>query len=97
MSAEDGQVEADYGGGVIKQRIAREGSGKSSGHRTVVLYRRGDKAFFVYGFSKSTKANIDAAEEKAFKGMAEAIFGLSDTVLVDLIERGTYQEVKCHG
>ena len=40
-------------GGVIKQRLAREGQGKSGGFRSIVLFRRGEKAFFVYGFAKS--------------------------------------------
>ena len=44
--AEKGLVDADLGGGVIKQRIARPGESKSKGYRSIVLYRRGDKAFF---------------------------------------------------
>jgi hypothetical protein len=36
--AEAGKIDADYGGGVIKQRIARTGEGKSGGYRTVILY-----------------------------------------------------------
>jgi hypothetical protein len=48
--AEKGLVDADLGGGVIKQRIARPGESKSKGYRSIVLYRKGDKAFFVYGF-----------------------------------------------
>lgn len=57
--AEAGLIDADYGGGVIKQRIARLNEGKSSGYRTVILYCHGDKAFFVYGFSKKDRDNIN--------------------------------------
>ena len=32
--AENGLIDADLGGGVIKQRIARKGQGKSGGYRT---------------------------------------------------------------
>ena len=53
--AEAGNIDADYGGGVIKQRIARPNEGKSGGYRSVILYRKGDKAFFVYGFLKSER------------------------------------------
>ena len=35
-NAEDGLVDADLGGGLIKQRVARPGHGKSSGYRTVI-------------------------------------------------------------
>ena len=48
--AEKGQIDADLGGGVIKQRIARPGSGKSKGYRSIVLFRKGEKAFFVFGY-----------------------------------------------
>ena len=51
--AGEGLVDADLGGGVIKQRIARKGGGRSGGFRTIVLFRRGALAFFVYGFAKS--------------------------------------------
>ncbi len=61
--AEKGQIDADLGGEVIKQRIARPGRGKSKGYRTIILFRRGVKAFFVYGFAKSQRANIDNDEE----------------------------------
>jgi len=53
--AEKGQIDADLGGEVIKQRIARPGQGKSKGYRTIILFRRGAKAFFVYGFAKSQR------------------------------------------
>ena len=56
--AERGQVDADLGGGVIKQRIARAGEGKSKGYRTIIFFRRGSNAFFMYGFAKSQRANI---------------------------------------
>lgn len=37
--AERGQIDADLGGGVIKQRVARAGQGKSGGFRTIIPYR----------------------------------------------------------
>jgi hypothetical protein len=53
--ADKGVIDADLGGGVIKQRIARPGQGKSGGFRSIVLFRAGDKAFFVYGFAKNER------------------------------------------
>ncbi len=39
--AERGLLDADLGGGVIKQRVARIGGGKSGGFRTlIVIFRR---------------------------------------------------------
>jgi hypothetical protein len=53
--AEKGQIDADLGGDVIKQRIARLGQGRSKGYRVIILFRRGDKGFFEYGFLKSQR------------------------------------------
>ena len=43
--AERGVIDADLGGGVIKQRIARPGQGKSGGYRSIILFRKGTQAF----------------------------------------------------
>jgi hypothetical protein len=65
--AEAGQVDADLGGGVLKQRIARRGQGRSGGYRTIILFRKQHRAFFVYGFAKSERDNIDSDEKEAFR------------------------------
>ena len=56
--ARESLIDADLGGGVIKQRIARKGGGRSGGFRAIVLFRRAELAFFVYGFAKSDRANL---------------------------------------
>ena len=63
-------VDANLGGGVIKQRLARPGDGKSGGFRVIILFKVGDLAFFVYGFAKSERGNIGADEFKAIKQLA---------------------------
>ena len=92
--AEAGQIDADLGGEVIKQRIARPGEGKSKGYRTSILFRRGAKAFFMYGFSKSQRANIDDAEEEQFKEAAKHVLALTEKQLAKLLKRGDFIEVK---
>ncbi|MFO6427079.1 type II toxin-antitoxin system RelE/ParE family toxin [Escherichia coli] len=47
--ADKGLISADLGSGVIKQRLARRGGGKSGGYRTIIFYRVAEKAFFIYG------------------------------------------------
>lgn len=37
--AEIGLIDADLGGGLIKQRLARQGSGKSGGYRSIMIFR----------------------------------------------------------
>lgn len=95
--AEQGLVDADLGGGVIKQRVARPGRGKSGGFRTIVLYRTAERAFFVYGFAKSDRDNIDDDEEAMFKKAAGYVLGLSDAPLAELIGKGQFTEVHDHG
>lgn len=92
--AERGQIDADLGGGVIKQRVARAGQGKSGGYRTIVLYRQEQRAFFVFGFAKSEQANIDDDEEAQFKKMAKELLALSDEQMAVLVERGRLSEVE---
>jgi hypothetical protein len=46
--AERGLIDADLGGGVIKQRVGREGQGRSGGYRTLIAFRVGDRAFLIY-------------------------------------------------
>ena len=94
LRTESGQVEANLGGGVIKQRIVRLGQGKSKGYRTIILLREGHRAFFVYGFSKSNRDNIRKDEEEQFKKMAKHVLGLSEAQLDILIANGQIEEVE---
>lgn len=95
--AEEGLIDADLGGGVIKQRLARKGQGKSGGFRSIVLFRRGEKAFFVYGFAKSDRDNIRRDELKAFRTLADEMLAYDDQTLKIVLRNGTLTEIKCHG
>ena len=92
--AEKGTIDADLGRNVIKQRIARPGQGKSGGYRTIIVFKKVDKAFFVYGFAKSEQENIDQVETEAFKKAAKELLSLSDEQIQKLIENGGLTEVK---
>ena len=92
--AESGLVDANIGGGVIKQRIGRKGEGKSGGYRTVILFRKGTLAFFVYGFSKSDRDNFGIAEERAFKKAAGHLLALNAKQIETLVKQGAFHEVK---
>jgi hypothetical protein len=91
--AERGLVAADLGGGVIKQRVAREGGGKSGGFRTIILFRLGEKAFFVHGFAKSDRDNIRDDELAAFKMLAVEVLGYDDAALTAATTDGVLVEV----
>ena len=55
--AERGLIDADLGGGLIKQRVARSGGGKSGGFRTVIAFRSKERAIFLFGFAKNDLDN----------------------------------------
>lgn len=91
--AEQGMIDADLGGGVIKQRVARPGQGKSGGFRTIVLYRQEQRAFFVFGFAKSGRANINNEEEALFRKMAKEVLALSEGQIAALVASGRFSEI----
>jgi len=83
--AEDGLVDADLGGGLIKQRVARPGQGKSGGFRTIVAYRRGDRAVFLYGFAKSERENLNDDELSYWQRVGRAYLALADDAMESAI------------
>ena len=95
--ADQGLIDADLGSGVIKQRLAREGQGKSGGYRTLIFYRSGDKAFFMFGFAKNDQSNLEKHEEVQFRKAAAHVLTLSDEQIDKLIENGQFSEVNENG
>jgi hypothetical protein len=75
--ANHGLIAADLGGGLIKQRVAREGGGKSGGYRTLVFFRQEERAIFAFGFAKNDRANLSAVELKAYKQAAKIVLALT--------------------
>lgn len=75
--AEKGLIDADLGGGLIKQRVARPGKGRSGGYRTIVAYRRASKAIFLYGFAKSERDNIEPQDLADLRLLGAHWLGLS--------------------
>jgi hypothetical protein len=86
--ANNGLIDADLGGGVIKQRIARPGEGKSGGSRSIILFRKNDRAVYVYGFEKKDQANIDRRELEALRELARVILGYTNTEIEQQVHTG---------
>jgi len=95
--AEKGQIDADLGGSVLKQRVARPGAGRSGGYRVILLFRAGDRALFAYGFAKSDRGNIGDDELAAFRQLAAEVLALSGEQLDALVAAGRFMEVRCDG
>ncbi len=91
--AESGLVDADLGGGVIKQRIARPGQGRSGGYRTFIAFRNGMRAIFVYGFAKNERDNIDDKDLATLKKAAELWLAANDADIAFEVSLGNLQEI----
>ncbi|MEI6569390.1 MAG: type II toxin-antitoxin system RelE/ParE family toxin [Verrucomicrobiota bacterium] len=96
-NATRGLIDADFGGGVLKQRIARQGGGKSGGFRTIIPFWIHARAFFVHGFAKNEQDNIRDDELAAFRLLAAELMTYDDKALASAIANGTLMEVMCNG
>lgn len=89
--------DADLGAGLIKKRVARAGEGKRGGFRTIIVYRGGDRAVFVYGFPKNAKANLDATELDGYRKLARIYLGLTAADIYRALNEGELKEVRYNG
>jgi hypothetical protein len=92
---ERGLVDADLGGCLYKKRVARPGSGKSRGYRTLLAARIGRRYVFLYGFSKSDEANLSQDEKESLQADGRMFLGLSVPELSKALELNALQEVHC--
>ncbi len=93
---QQGLVDADLGGHVMKKRVALPGQGKRGGARTIVATKMADRWFFLYGFSKNERANIGKDELKMFQEVAKELLGFDDRQLLVALTAGEILEV-CNG
>lgn len=90
-----GLYEANLGGGLLKKRISRPGQGKSGGFRTLVATNKGNLWFFVYGFAKNERSNIDKDEEMGLKKLAATLLTMPISALGKALKADELIEVKC--
>lgn len=95
--AKRGLIDADLGAGLIKQRVARHGAGKSGGFRTLIFFRTQTRAVFAFGFAKNDVANLDDAEEAFFKKAAKLVLGFTDAQMEAEVAASRMLEVNCDG
>ena len=89
-----GLVDADLGANVYKKRVPLLGQGKSGSLRTLIAFQVNNKAFFIYGFSKSTRSNISVKEMKSLKLLAKELLNYSEEKLKKAIDSGSIEEVR---
>jgi len=88
-----GSFEADLGGHVLKKRVPFPGQGKRGSGRTIICFKKDDRAIFVHGFAKNEKTNMSKKELIAFRRVAEILLNLSPDQIARSISTGTFIEV----
>jgi len=93
MKLKGGGCEANLGGGLYKKRIALPGRGKRNSYRTLIAFKSEEKAFFIYGFAKNMRTNIQANEKVVYKRLAKDLLEMDQKGLQTMIENGKLFEV----
>ena len=93
LRAEQGLVDADLGGGLIKQRVARKGQGRSGGYRMIVAYRVMNRAVFLYAFAKNEREDIGQDELTELRKIGQNWLNASERTIEQAIDDGDLKEV----
>lgn len=92
-----GLIDANLGGSVIKKRVGMPGKGKSGSYRTILAFRKGHHVFFMYGFAKNQRDNVNSKELYALKRLAQELLGLSEKQITQALNKGELFEVQSDG
>lgn len=87
VNLESGLSAVDLGGNLFKVRVKRNHSGKSSGFRTIIVYKSGEKVIFLYGFGKNEKDNLEKSELRYFKKLGSDLLSLNSEQIEQAISQ----------
>jgi len=90
-----GLIDADLGGHLFKKRVAAPGRGKRGSARVLVGTNLGDRWFFLFGFEKNERDNINDRELAALQKLAGALLNLDAGEITRQLEAGILEEI-CH-
>ena len=93
--AERGLVDADLGAGLIKQRVARKGQGRSGGYRTIIAYWTAKRSVLLFGFAKSNQANVSAGDRRDLIDYGNMLLSLGDRGISVMISADELKEIVC--
>lgn len=92
---EAGLIDAQLGGALVKKRVAATGRGKSGSYRTIIAYRARETTFFLFGFAKNDRDNIERRELEALKKLAKELLGYDAAALDKALKEGALSEIRC--
>lgn len=75
--------------------MARPGQGRSGGFRTILAYRAGDRAVFLYGFAKGRMANVAENDLRDLADFGALLLGLDDEGIEAMLAGDELKEVVC--
>ena len=88
-----GLIDASLGGHLVKKRVARTGYGKRGSYRTMVAKKAGQHCFFLFGFQKNDRSNIDQLELRVLQEIGETFLAFTDAELKHALQRGELLEI----
>jgi hypothetical protein len=88
-----GLIDASLGGHLVKKRVARTGFGKRGGYRTIVAKKVDQQWFFLFGFEKSERSNIDQVELRVLQEIGETLLAFTEAELNDALQSGELLEI----
>ncbi|MGO9743639.1 MAG: type II toxin-antitoxin system RelE/ParE family toxin [Roseiarcus sp.] len=88
-----GLLDADLGGGLVKQRVARKGQGRRGGYRVMIAFRSGDFAVFLFGFAKSAQDNLADRQLIILRRIAASWLSADAATIQTAVELGELVEV----
>ena len=92
--AEAGLIDADLGAGLIKHRVARAGAGNSGAFRSIVVFKKLDKAFFIYRFAKNERGTLKPNEKTQYRNGARILLALTPAEPTQLLANGTLEKIE---
>ena len=90
----NGLFDANLGGNLFKKRIPIIGKGKRKSARTIICYKKEQRAIFFDGFKKNEKDNLELDELKALKELCRIMSSLTDNDIKQAIAKKVLLEVK---
>jgi len=77
----------DLGGNLYKARIAKN-KGKSGGYRTIIVYKKGLRSLFIYGYEKNDKSDISDVEKLFYKNYARDFLNYPKEGIEKMLKEG---------
>ena len=85
---------SNLGGNLYKIRVPRDHKGKSGGYRTLLAYKKDDRAIFLFMFAKNEKDNMAQDELSALKKLAGDLTSLDTDEIKRQIKLGNLVELE---